>query len=111
MEYNESRYSRELTSADIGNFLAMLAVQRNVSSSSQNQALAAILFLYKEVLQIELPPLSEVVRAKHSKLYRQSSLPTKFSRVLGCMSDAPRIGSCLLNVSRLRVYERLRPRS
>lgn len=45
-------------------FLSDLAVRRNVSASTQNQALAALLFLYKQVLKQELPWLGEVVRAK-----------------------------------------------
>ncbi len=45
-------------------FLSDLAVRRDVSASTQNQALAALLFLYKQVLKVELPWLGEVVRAK-----------------------------------------------
>jgi len=45
-------------------FLSDLAVRRDVSASTQNQALAALLFLYKQVLKQELPWLGEVVRAK-----------------------------------------------
>lgn len=47
-------------------FLSDLAVRRDVSASTQNQALSAILFLYKQVLQIELPWLEGVIRAKHA---------------------------------------------
>jgi site-specific recombinase XerD len=56
---------------EIEAFLTHLAVERNVSASTQNQALSALLFLYKEVLQIELPWLNTMERAK--KLQR---LPT-----------------------------------
>jgi len=45
-------------------FLTALAVQRNVASSTQNLALSAILFLYREVLADPLPWLNDVVRAK-----------------------------------------------
>lgn len=45
-------------------FLSHLALDRQVSASTQNQAKAAILYLYKQVLQIELPWLDEVVQAK-----------------------------------------------
>ena len=45
-------------------FLIELAVKRNVSASTQNQALSALLFLYKEVLALDLPWLADIVRAK-----------------------------------------------
>lgn len=48
-------------------FLTHLAVTRKVSASTQNQALAALLFLYQQVLEIELPWLQDVVRAKPSR--------------------------------------------
>jgi site-specific recombinase XerD len=47
-------------------FLSHLAQERHVSAATQNQAKAAILFLYKHVLNLELPWLDEVVQAKHS---------------------------------------------
>ena len=56
---------------EIESFLTALAVERNVAASTQGQALAALLFLYKEVLNIELPWLDEVTRAK-----RPEKLPT-----------------------------------
>ncbi|WP_336509773.1 phage integrase N-terminal SAM-like domain-containing protein [Stutzerimonas stutzeri] len=49
-------------------FLSDLAVRRDVSASTQNQALAALLFLYKQVLKQDLPWLGEVVRAKADPL-------------------------------------------
>jgi len=50
--------------AEVEAFLTHLAVEDNVSASTQNQALSALLFLYKEVLLIALPWLDNVVRAK-----------------------------------------------
>ncbi|MGR6034643.1 MAG: phage integrase N-terminal SAM-like domain-containing protein [Candidatus Nitrosoglobus sp.] len=52
---------------EIEAFLTYLAVERKVSASTQNQARSALLFLYKEVLSIELPWLEQVERAKASK--------------------------------------------
>lgn len=54
--------AREVTA-----FLNDLAVVRNVSAATQNQALAALLFLYKHVLQRDLPWLDDLVRAKGPK--------------------------------------------
>ena len=56
-------------------FLTNLAVKRNVAASTQNQALNAILFLYKEVLEMELPRLTHIKRAK-----RPERLPVVFSK-------------------------------
>ena len=52
---------------EISSFLTHLAVDRKVSASTQNQALSALLFLYKQVLAINLDWLDNVVRAKRPK--------------------------------------------
>src|SRR5512140_328258 len=58
------RHPREMGAPEVTAFLSSLATERNVAASTQNQALSAILFLYKEVLRLELPWLDEVRRAK-----------------------------------------------
>ncbi len=55
-----------MAAPEVEEFLSHLAVDRKVSASTQNQALAAILFLYRKVLQVELPWLDGIVRAKRS---------------------------------------------
>lgn len=49
---------------EIEAFLSYLATERDVSASTQNQALSAVLFLYKEVLEVQLPWLDGVTRAR-----------------------------------------------
>jgi hypothetical protein len=49
---------------EVTTFLTWLAVERHVSASTQNQALAAMLFLHRSVLGIDLPWLDELVRAR-----------------------------------------------
>ena len=61
--------------AEVESFLTALAVERNVAAATQGQALAAILFLYQEVLGQPLPWLDEVTRAK-----RPARLPTVLSQ-------------------------------
>ena len=61
--FHEKRHPSELSAHDVERFLTHLAVDRHVASSTQNQALAAILFLYRDVLEIELPWVENVVRA------------------------------------------------
>lgn len=62
--FHSKRHPSELGAPEVEAFLTHLAVNRNVAASTQNQALAAILFLYKEVLAIDLPWLDGVTRAK-----------------------------------------------
>src|SRR6185312_1719117 len=62
-----TRHPRELGGGDIEAFLSRLATLGNVAAGTQNQALSAILFLYREVLRIEPPWLSNVVRAKRTR--------------------------------------------
>ena len=64
IRFHKYRHPAEMGASDVEAFLTELAVRRNVSASTQNQALAALLFLYREVLQIDLPWLKDVVRTK-----------------------------------------------
>ena len=65
--FHGKRHPQEMGGAEVEAFLTHLAVNRHVSASTQNQAKAAILYLYKQVLQIELAWLDEVVQAKTPK--------------------------------------------
>ena len=62
--FHNKKHPREMGAHEVEQFLTHLAVNMNVSASTQNQALSAILFLYKEVLEIELEWLQNVKRAK-----------------------------------------------
>ncbi len=64
IRFHNRRHPRELGKKGVEQFLTHLAVERKVSPSTQNQALQAILFLYREVLELELPWLDDVIRAK-----------------------------------------------
>ena len=61
--FHERRHPRELGAPEVEQFLTHLAVHRKVSAATQNQALQALLFLYRHVLEIELPWLNEITRA------------------------------------------------
>ena len=67
VHFHGLRHPRELGAPEVEAFLTQLASLRNVSSSTQGQAKSALLFLYKQVLGIELPWLDEVVSAKASR--------------------------------------------
>ena len=66
IHFNGKRHPRELGATEIQSFLSDLAVRGRVSASTQNQALSTILILYKKVLQIDLPWMDDIVRAKIS---------------------------------------------
>jgi integron integrase len=65
--FHNKRHPQEMGGREIEEFLAYLAVGENVAASTQNQALNAILFLYKEVLKQELDLKIDAVRAKRSR--------------------------------------------
>lgn len=64
IRWSGMRHPSDMGAAEIEAFLSMLANQRDVAGSTQNQALAALLFLYKQVLGIDLPWLDGITRAK-----------------------------------------------
>lgn len=104
------RHPRDLGAAEVEKFLSGLAVQGKVSASTQNQALSALLFLYRQVLGIELPWMDGVVRAK-----RPQRVPTVLSReevtrVLACMEGRPWLLASLLYGTGMRLMEALRLR-
>lgn len=75
VRFNRLRHPRDMAAPEVEAFLTYLAVERKVSASTQNQALPAILFLYRELLKIELPWLDNVVKAK-----RPQHLPVVLTR-------------------------------
>jgi integrase len=91
--------------AEISAFLSSLAVRDKVAASTQNQALSAVLFLYRDVLGVDLPWLDDVVRAK-----RPQYLPVVLTReetraALQQLTGVPRIMALLLYGAGLRLLE------
>jgi integron integrase len=66
IHWHGMRHPKDMGASEVESFLSMLATQRHVSASTQNQALAALLFLYKAVLGVDLPWLDGITRAKPS---------------------------------------------
>lgn len=75
IRFHQMRHPRDLGEQDIQRFLTFLAVERNVAAGTQNQALNALVFLYREVLKQPLGDFSNAVRAKKSQ-----RLPSVFSQ-------------------------------
>jgi integron integrase len=103
--HHEKRHPCDMGHTEISAFLTYLATQRRVAASTQNQALAAILFLYREVLDREVGELEALVRAK-----RPARLPCVLSReevraVLERLDGTCRLMASLLYGSGLRLTE------
>ena len=105
IHFHHRRHPTEMGGAEVTQFLSALVVDRNVAASTQNQALSAILFLYRDVLEQDLPWLDDIVRSK-----RAARLPVVLTReeiraVLQRMSGVPRLMAILLYGAGLRLLE------
>lgn len=109
--FHRKRHPAELGKADVEAFLSALATERNVSASTQNQALSALLFLYREVLGEELPWLEDVVRAKKPARLPTVLTPEETAALLAHLEDGVvKLIVRLLYGSGLRLLEALRVR-
>ena len=104
------RHPRELDGAAVEAFLTRLATRDHVAASTQNQALSALLFLYREVLGVDLPWMENVVRAR-----RPQRLPVVLSRaqvasLLQKLAGREALMAGLLYGSGLRLMECVRLR-
>jgi integrase len=108
--YHGKRHPREMAEEEVADFLTHLARDLNVAASTQNQALSALLFLYKEVLRHEIGWLEKVERAK-----KPPKLPVVLSRgevkqVFAHLHGIPKLMAGLLYGSGLRLMECVRLR-
>jgi integron integrase len=110
IRFHDLRHPRDLGKGQVEAFLTHLAVDRNVAPSTQNLALNAILFLYQRVLELELPWIDDVVRAK-----RKVNMPVVLDRgeIRSVLAELPPPHDgivALLYGSGLRISEALRLR-
>ncbi len=108
--FHRKRHPSTLGAREVTAYLTHLATGQRVSASTQNQALSALLFLYREVLGVDLPWLDDLVRAK-----RPARLPTvltvaEVQQVLDRIAGVPGLVARLLYGSGLRLMEGLRLR-
>src|SRR5690554_4462266 len=103
--FHGKRHPRDMGAPEIETFLSHLAVNGRVAASTQNQALAAILFLYKEVLDIDLPWMKDVVRAKRPERRPVVLSRGEVSAVLERMSGTPALVARLLYGTGMRLME------
>jgi len=108
--FHNKRHPKEMGTQEIKAFINDLANNHSVSSSTQNQALQAILFLYKNILEKEIEFINEINRTRRIK-----HLPVVFSRkeskdILDNLQGIPKLFICLLYGTGLRLSEGLRLR-
>jgi len=108
--FHKKRHPKEMGAPEIRDFLAHLVNDRNVAPSTQNQALHALLFLYREVLQIELPVIGDLQPAK-----KGTREPVVFTRdevqaILSQMEGTKKMMASLLYGTGMRLIELLRLR-
>jgi integron integrase len=108
--FHDKRHPRHMGKNEVEAFLTHLAVERQVAASTQNQALAAILFLYRHVLDQELGWLENVVRARRPRRLPVVLSREEVARLLQAMTGTPRLVAALLYGSGLRLMEALRLR-
>jgi len=108
--FNAKRHPAQMGKAEVTAFLTYLATQRNVAASTQNQALSAILFLYREVLELELEWVDGFERSKRPARLPVVLTPAEARSVLSQLDGTKWLMASLLYGAGLRLMECLRLR-
>jgi len=108
--FHGNKHPKELGAEEIQEFLSHLATKQHVSASTQNQALSSILFLYKKVLDVDLPWMNEIVRARRPKTIPIVLTRAEVTQVLACMQGRYLLMASMLYGCGLRMTECLRLR-
>lgn len=103
--FHGKRHPKEMGAAEVEAFLSWLANTRNVSASTQNQALCALVFLYKEVLELPLEGADAFARARAPKRLPVVLTRAEVHRLLNAMTGRARLMASLLYGSGLRLQE------
>ena len=110
VRYHKLKYPGEMGPPEVNAFLSHLASGLNVAASTQNQALSALVFLYKHVLRKELGELGEVVRAKRPQRLPVILSPNEVQRIMEGLSGTMRLMCLLLYGTGIRIMELVRLR-
>jgi integron integrase len=102
---NGKRHPRGLGVVEVESFLTRLATEHDVAASTQNQALSALLFLYREVLKIDLPWMENVVRAKRPQRVPVVLSREEVKRLLALMDGQVALMASLLYGTGMRLLE------
>jgi len=103
--FHNKRHPKEMGGEEINAFLTHLAVEGKVAASTQNQALSALLFLYREVLHLELDLDLDAVRAKRSRYLPTVLTPEEVKAIIVHLSGIHRLVVQVLYGSGLRLAE------
>ena len=107
---NGRRHPRDMGVVEVEAFLSTLATRDDVAASTQNQALSALLCLYREVLGIELPWMESVVRAKRPQKVPVVLSHDEVARLLAVLDGQPWLMAALLYGAGIRLMECVRLR-
>ncbi len=108
--FNAKRHPAQMGKAEVTTFLTYLAARRNVAASTQNQALSAILFLYREVLELELEWVDGFERSKRPARLPVVLTTAEARSVLSQLDGTKWLMASLLYGAGLRLMECLRLR-
>jgi integron integrase len=108
--FHNKRHPKDMAEPEVQAFLTHLAVENNVAASTQNQALSALLFLYRHVLHQPLSESIDAVRARQSKHLPTVLTPEEVQQVLKYLEGTHQLLAKLLYGAGLRVKEGLRLR-
>ena len=108
--FHDKRHPREMGAVEVEAFLTHLAVAGRVAAATQNQALSALLFLYREVLNIDLPWLDKVVRAKQPQRLPVVLTRQEVTAILDRMTGVHGLMARLLYGTGMRLMECVRLR-
>jgi integron integrase len=108
--FHHVRHPQEMAEPEINAFLTNLAVKEHVSASTQNQALCAIIFLYKHVLNRKIGDIGEVIRAKQSRYAPVVLTKDEAKAVVSHLSGDKKLMVSLMYGTGLRLMECLRLR-
>jgi integrase len=110
VRFHSLRHPRDMAAAEVQAFLTMLATERRVSSSTHNQALSALLFLYREVLGAELRWLDGLQRPSRAKRIPVVLTREEVAALMSQMQEPMRLVARLLYGTGMRLMEALRLR-
>jgi integron integrase len=110
LQIQAHRSCQALGEKEINKFLSMIASEEKVSASTQNQALAALLFFFRNILERDVGKLGEVVRAKKPIRLPVVLAPDEVRRVLNQMTDEKKLIASLLYGTGMRIQECLQLR-
>jgi integron integrase len=110
IHFHGKRHPGEMGPADVTAFLSHLAVERHVSPSTQGQAKSALLFLYRDVLGVDLPWLDEIISAKAQRRLPVVLTASEVRRLLAEMSGTSALLAGILYGTGMRLLEGLRLR-